>query len=343
MRAGVTRRSLIGGLGALAACGGDPLSAAPDVAAPTVSAPTPPPAPPKVHAAVGPLDGLSTIERRLYVHPDAFSGLGPARKNGWRDRVHERGQSFADFSVSAPNWPQAPRGRLYLLPLGTFPNEMVVEPAYTLLVRGPEPSRLAQFLERFYGVPVTIMDPIALDTLGLPFREREGHRQYDITALFNAMAPLLPADAYSMTAILNRDLYAFQRQEYAFGYGLHRERLAVMSGVRFDPSFSGASRGVAWRGDIERRTLVVLAHEVGHTFGMRHCTYYRCVLNGLSHVPEVDATPLHLCPVCLRKLLSLGTVDARERYERLEAWYRSIAMNEPATWVAQRLMHLQRA
>jgi archaemetzincin len=35
---------------------------------------------------------------------------------------------------------------------------------------------------------------------------------------------------------------------------------------------------------------------------MHHCTAFRCLMNGSNHQQERDARPLHLCPVCLRKL-----------------------------------------
>eukprot|EP01065_Artemidia_motanka_P048416 TRINITY_DN7789_c0_g1_i2.p1 TRINITY_DN7789_c0_g1~~TRINITY_DN7789_c0_g1_i2.p1 ORF type:complete len:851 (+),score=201.03 TRINITY_DN7789_c0_g1_i2:677-3229(+) len=46
---------------------------------------------------------------------------------------------------------------------------------------------------------------------------------------------------------------------------------------------------------------MVLCHEVGHLFGMRHCVYARCLMNGSNTLEEADGRPLAFCPVCLRK------------------------------------------
>jgi len=326
------------GLGSLAAgaCGGEIVAGRDPL--PMVR-PPPPMEPLGAHPAVGPLDTLGEAQRRLYLPSDAFTELGPPREYSWRARVPEPGQSYPEFAVSAPNLPREPRRRLYLLPLGTFPNDLVVESGYVVLVRSPPLTWLADFLERFYGLRVTVMDRLELDDLEIPSRERHGHEQVDARALLTALAGRIPNDAYSMTALINRDLYAFGNQRYAFGYGLHRDRMAVMSFARFDPVFVGQGRPDSWVRDIERRSLVVLAHEVGHTFGMRHCTYYECVMNGMSHPKEVDATPLHLCPVCLRKWVSLVSLDPRSRYEQLQAFYRASEMVEPAGWIEQRLAH----
>jgi hypothetical protein len=37
-------------------------------------------------------------------------------------------------------------------------------------------------------------------------------------------------------------------------------------------------------------------------FGIEHCVWFRCLLNGSNHFAESDARPSHLCPVDLRKL-----------------------------------------
>jgi archaemetzincin len=52
-------------------------------------------------------------------------------------------------------------------------------------------------------------------------------------------------------------------------------------------------------------------------FGIRHCVYYECVMNGSNHLQESDSRPLELCVVCLRKLQSNIKFDILERYKRL--------------------------
>lgn len=333
----VTRRSFLAGLCAAGACGGEPLL---DPTTPSIVPEPPPPATATaVHPAIGPLTDLDEAQRRLYVQPEAFSELGQPAAHSWRARVSEPSQSYPEFVISNPNPPRAPRDRLYLLPLGSFPTELVVEPLAVALVRSPPLGWLAQYLEAYFGLPVTVMDPRPLEPLEVPYRERNGHDQLDARALLSAVAPLLPDDAYSMTVLINRDLFVSAEQHYAFGYGLHRDRLAVMSFAQLDPMFMGYPRPDGFERDIERRSLLVLGHEVGHTFGMRHCHYYACAMNGMSHTHEVDQTPLHLCPVCLRKLVSLGAVDPLARYERLRAFYEEAKLADAAAWVQRRLEH----
>lgn len=51
-----------------------------------------------------------------------------------------------------------------------------------------------------------------------------------------------------------------------------------------------------------RRAMKVSAHELIHTFGVHHCIYYECLMNGSNHLDEADARPMELCPADLRKM-----------------------------------------
>jgi len=71
--------------------------------------------------------------------------------------------------------------------------------------------------------------------------------------------------------------------------------------------------------------------------GMRHCVYFRCLMNGTNHLAESDRRPLHLCPVDLRKAqLALG-FDVVERYRALQVFWRSVGVADEARWIEQRL------
>lgn len=303
--------------------------------------PDPVPAPvPAPDPALGPTHELTPLERNLYIDPDAFAPLPPPARNSWRHRVDEPTQSFADFVVSRPNPVSPPRSRLYLRPWGAFPHEVIVEQEYVAIVRSPELAALADFAARFFQIPCEPLPARPWEPGAMPLRIRGGHDQIDAHAVLAAAGEELPDDAYAMAVLVNRDLYYDDAQQYAFGYGTHRERLAVMSFARFDPQFAGHAREESWRAQIVERSLKVLAHELAHTFGLRHCTWYACILNGFAHSAELDATPLSLCPVCLRKLAQVTGFDPVRRYQALGAFYEDAGLHEPARWVNRRLRRL---
>ena len=45
----------------------------------------------------------------------------------------------------------------------------------------------------------------------------------------------------------------------------------------------------------------VLTFEIGHLFGIKHCIYWQCRMNGANHQNELIRN-LYLCPICLHKL-----------------------------------------
>lgn len=61
------------------------------------------------------------------------------------------------------------------------------------------------------------------------------------------------------------------------------------------------------------RCLKTACHELCHVFGITHCPYFECLMNGSNLIEEADKKPFALCPLCLRKIetyLELNTVEA---------------------------------
>ena len=56
------------------------------------------------------------------------------------------------------------------------------------------------------------------------------------------------------------------------------------------------------------------SHELGHCFGLDHCVYYACVMQGSASLLEDARQPPYLCPIDLAKLLRATGADAEQRY-----------------------------
>lgn len=65
------------------------------------------------------------------------------------------------------------------------------------------------------------------------------------------------------------------------------------------------------------RICKTASHELGHCFGMDHCVYRACVMQGTAGLSEDARQPPYLCPVDLAKVLHATGADAGERYQRL--------------------------
>jgi archaemetzincin len=256
--------------------------------------------------------------------PAVFHPLPPPAPGDWLAEHEEPGQTVRQFLASAPNRVVAPRDTIVVQPLGELTG-----------FRGPDLAVQADFLGRYFGLAVRTRKRLDPDTLPLSPREHLGHRQLLTPAVLDALRLRLPEDAYCLLAVTAIDLYPEPSWNFVFGQANLRERVGVFSLARYDAAFFG--QPPSDRGLVARRTLQVLAHEVGHMFGMHHCIAYACVMNGSNHQEESDRTPLHLCAVCLEKLHRVARVPLVARYRGLHEFYLAQGLEPEARWVADRL------
>ena len=71
------------------------------------------------------------------------------------------------------------------------------------------------------------------------------------------------------------------------------------------------------------RVCRTAAHELGHCFGMDHCVYYACSMQGTASLVEDARQPPYLCPVDLAKLMAVVAGDGetiKARYKALKQY-----------------------
>lgn len=88
------------------------------------------------------------------------------------------------------------------------------------------------------------------------------------------------------------------------------------------------------------------SHELGHCFGIDHCVYYACAMQGSSSVSEDARQPPYLCPVDLAKVLSATGTTARQRYLALAAYCdkpgnEGTMFSSLAAWIRHRLAEME--
>jgi predicted Zn-dependent protease len=266
--------------------------------------------------------------------------------------VREKSQSLREFQADERLRPTELRRTLYLQPLGRYPEAGIlagdlpslplIEEGLVTFVFAPPPEELRDFIALFYGLPTEVRDEIDLASLVPgPARVRRHHGQFNAHRMLRALGARLPEDAFSMTALMVRDLYAEEAQEYAFGHAIHEDRVAVASFVQLDPQFIGHARRDDFRLRLRERAYKLVAHEVGHTLGMEHCDEFRCVMNGVADVGELDEAPLHLGPQCLEKFLWLVDVAPAARYAELSEHYQRHGLESSARWARLRARRLR--
>lgn len=292
-----------------------------------------PPNPAERLRAIGPTEGLPEALRRAFDPDGDFEPMPIPRPGDWLAEHPEQGQSFDDFATSRPSRPDDRRNKIYLQPLGGFPES-----------KSPSVEILKEYAATYFVMEVEVLPPLptkstTLTTRVNPFTRTRQVLTGDVLALLRQD---IPDDAFCVLAITMADLYPDPSWNFVFGQASARDRVGVFSFARYDPAFYGEERGGDYQEVLLRRSCKVLVHEIAHMFSLGHCIFYRCVLNGSNHLQESDARPLSVCPICLRKLhFSIG-FDVLDRYRKLLIFYRKIGFDRDAGWVAKRVEKIAR-
>ena len=126
-----------------------------------------------------------------------------------------------------------------------------------------------------------------------------------------------PSDAYCMIGITNEDLYPQESWNFCFGWATYNVGVGAFSFCRYDPSWDGIEDDNSDQ-NLLIRGCHIMAHELGHMFGLKHCIYYECLMNGLMSAEEQRNGGIRvLCPVCLKKLKQNLKFDTAERFKNL--------------------------
>jgi archaemetzincin len=286
-----------------------------------------------IRQAIGDVTALPPPLQRAFA-PDtsAFQPIPASATNDWLATHPESGQTFDQFKASQSNRPTPDRHLIFLQPLGDFAGEA-----------SPSSERLREFAAAFFAMEVKLLPPSAIEssrftTRRNPFTGNEQILTGDVLAFLRSR---VPRDAFCVLGITMVDLYPEPSWNFVFGQASLRDRVGVYSFARYDPAFYGEARGSHYQELLLRRSCKVLAHETAHMFGLTHCIFFNCVMNGSNHLAESDRRPLHLCPVCLRKLHHSVGFDVVERYRALQRVDQVLGFSDESDWLAQRIKTLE--
>lgn len=87
---------------------------------------------------------------------------------------------------------------------------------------------------------------------------------------------------------------------FVFGEALLGGPVAVVYLVRLRPEFYGRSPD---REVLAERTCKEIIHELGHTFGLRHCSNPKCVMHFSNTILDVDFKEVLFCLRCQSTLM----------------------------------------
>ncbi|HEY0137435.1 MAG TPA: archaemetzincin [Nannocystis sp.] len=278
-------------------------------------------------AAIGPLDDLSPELQRAFALTDDVAPMPAPGRQDWLASHAEPGQTFAQFKRARPNRPDLVRNKIVLQPIGALGDG------------SPAQRTLVDFAKRYFGMSAIARPAVTVQSLRARSRVR-GHRQYRTGDILAALRRDIPADAYCLIGVTQVDLYPGPAWNFVFGEALLYERVGVYSFARYDPKFYDEPRNAGTPVQILRRGFKLMAHEIGHMFAIDHCTHSHCVMNGTNNLEETDRSPLHPCPMCLRKLHEIVGFDVAARERELGEFYRALGLTSEADDCDRRLARI---
>lgn len=276
--------------------------------------------------AIGPTNNLSAELQRAFDPATHFEPVPPPEPGGWLAEHKEAGQTFEQFRKSSPKRPDARRSKLYLVSFGEFDEDW-----------SPKLADLEACASAFFNLSVKSLPPQVLTDNRITTRERGGRRQYLSRDLLRVLAELLPDDGFALVGITMQDLYPGPQWNYVYGQASVDDSVGIYSFARYDPLFWNEKRTPDAHDELLSRSLKVMLHETCHLFGMAHCIYFHCLMNGANNLQEADEQPLHLCPVCLRKLHHSIGFNVIARDQALLREYSRLSIKSESQWLETRL------
>ncbi|MFP4344450.1 MAG: archaemetzincin family Zn-dependent metalloprotease [Anaerolineales bacterium] len=145
------------------------------------------------------------------------------------------------------------------------------------------------------GIPLAFNLPVEVaEVLTAPVWALSGTRnQYQGSALLRFLSTVEAPHALRLLGVLEGDAFA-EGMNFIFGQATLHGRNAFIALARLNPTYYGQEP------DPERcaeRALREAVHELGHTFGLRHCAN-DCVMRFANSLYEVDVRAPTFCASC---------------------------------------------
>jgi len=176
---------------------------------------------------------------------------------------------------------------IYIVPVAT-------PPAHWL-------TPLEQAVGKCFGIPVKRMAHAVFD---IQRTYDPARRQYNSSQLLLQLIRNAPADTVKILGVAAVDLF-IPILTYVFGEAQLDGIGALVSLHRLDCR----QYGLPGNDQLLRERLIKEAvHELGHTFGLLHCSSPGCALNASTYVEDIDQKSDRICHECRARIPAHGSV-----------------------------------
>ncbi len=134
--------------------------------------------------------------------------------------------------------------------------------------------------------------------LDIDFALDTARKQYHSTELLAHLLEVMHGGNGTLLGITPYDLF-IPVFTFVFGQAQCSNRAALFSTFRLHNEFYGMPSAAKL---LESRSIKEGLHELGHTFGLRHCIDLPCVMNSSTYVEDIDHKPADFCLPCRAQL-----------------------------------------
>ncbi|GAA6100986.1 archaemetzincin-2 isoform X2 [Tachysurus ichikawai] len=278
------------------------------------------------------------LEKGLLPDSRFFTAITIHSESDWIPAHPQAPQDFQSFySNPYRKTPDPGHKTIYIQTIGSFGDGAGVTEQYVEWLR--------EYCEAFfYGLAVKLLPAVTIAATGCAFRVNSNTNNLQLHAgdLLVFLKKRKPKDAFCIVGVTVIDLYPKDSWNFVFGQASLSEGMGVFSFARYDDDFYHRSYAGQLKKKVKlkpgdysvfqdcytppiRSTLLLrscktVTHEIGHIFGIQHCQWLQCVMQGSNHLEESDRRPLDLCPICLRKLQCAIGFKIADRYKALLQW-----------------------
>ncbi|MCP2027294.1 archaemetzincin [Flavobacterium sp. HSC-32F16] len=242
--------------------------------------------------------------------------LGKPAYGDWLFSHKENGQTFEQYEKSKHIVPTKESNIIYIRPIGNF-----------TVLQKKQIELLNEYLEIYFQLKTKTLEAISNNVVPKSARRMlyENHEQFLAGYLLDSILKKeKPLNRIALMGLSEVDLYPKPEWNYVFGLASYRDKVGVSSIYRLqDGELTSENFNLCLS-----RLLKISSHEIGHMFGLHHCTNANCVMNGTNSMSETDRHSIRLCSVCQQKLSSCIKYDNKNRLTNLENYFKRNNLTE---------------
>jgi archaemetzincin len=177
---------------------------------------------------------------------------------------------------------------IVLVPIGNVPRDVL--------------TRLAEKVGETFRTKAAIHTPQFDPSLAFdPYRN-----QYNSTLFLSMLLNSYSDSPGKIVGVTGYDLFV-PVLTFVFGEAQLSGTAAVVSSFRLRPEYYGLRVNESL---LESRLEKEAIHEIGHTFGLLHCSNGTCVMRSSTYAEEIDLKSDQLCTRCLLQLFPTDLATA---------------------------------